>query len=89
MKFNIASIEADAIKSKLYITKLTILRHENSYGELAVKVNGNRLKTQFDSEGLYSIDISDYVIAGTNSIALSSNNDITITRLQVAVKEQQ
>ena len=89
LKFNIASIEADAIKSKLYITKLTILRHENSYGELAVKVNGNRLKTQFDSEGLYSIDISDYVIAGTNSIALSSDNDITITRLQVAVKEQQ
>jgi hypothetical protein len=89
LKFNIASIEADAIKSKIYVTKLTLLRHENSYGELVVKVNGNRLKTQFDSKGLYSVDISDYVIAGTNSISLSSDNDIAITRLQVAVKEQQ
>lgn len=87
-RFNIASSELTAINSGFYECKLNIQR-ESSLGNANVEVNSNRIRANFNAASFYSSDICPYISQGINTISLSSDDDIVISRLQIAIREKQ
>ena len=86
--FNIATNEFTSINLGRFECKLTIQRGE-LFGFANIEVNSARLKANFNEANLYSDDICEHLQQGTNTITISSDNNIVIDRLQVAIKEKQ
>ncbi len=86
--FNIATNEFTSMNLGRFECKLTIHRGE-LFGFANINVNSARVRVNFNEANLFSDDICEHLQQGTNTITISSDNDIIIDRLQVAIKEKQ
>lgn len=86
--FNIATNEFTSINLGRFECKLTIQRGA-LFGFANIEVNSVRVRANFNEANLYSEDICKHLQQGTNTISISSDNNIVINRLQIAIRETQ